>query len=164
MENVEGRYDGQPAIAGGGLHIDLLERSGVKNFSVGDAIERYAACKAQGAFAGARVQGAKHREEHFFEASLESGREVAMPLLDGLLGTAHGAESRGHGLRKQTPQFGGFPGVAPGQLRAGAMMREEFKAEAKAAALILVLQDGAESVEIGLPAVSRQAHHFVFIA
>ena len=43
-------------------------------------------------------------------------------------------------------------------------MREEFEAEAEAAALVLVLQDGAEGVEIGRLAVSRQAHHFVFIA
>src|SRR5260370_11986855 len=97
MENVEGRYDGQPAIAGGGLHIDLLERSGVKNFSVGDAIERYAACKAQGAFAGARVQGAKHREEHFFEASLENRPQAAIPLLHRLPRTPPRPESPPHG-------------------------------------------------------------------
>src|SRR5207245_10632420 len=106
MENVERRSDGQPAIAGGGLHVDLFEGSGVKNFSIGDAIERYAACKARGALARARVQGAKHREERLFEAGLKSRREVAMPLLDGLLGTARGAEARGHALRSEGRRVG----------------------------------------------------------
>ena len=39
MPDVVGGADGEAGIARGGMHVDLFERSGIEDLSVGDAVE-----------------------------------------------------------------------------------------------------------------------------
>ena len=162
MHEISGA-DREPRISRGRLHEDLLEWRLIENFPIGHAIERHAAGQAHRLLLGSGVQRAKHFEQDFFQARLQRGRAVAMHLFDRSRGIARGPQALGHVVGKHRAEFGSLIGVAPGHLRAGAMMLEILEAQAEADASVGA-DDAAELLQVGRLAVGGQAHDFVFVA
>ena len=163
MMNEIGCPDREARISSGRLHEDLFERSLIENLSVGNAIERYSSGQANGFLPGSGVQPAKHFEQDFFQARLQRGCAVAMHLLDRSRRIARRPQALGHIVGEHRAQLGSLVGIAPGHLRAGAMVFEILEPQPEADASIGA-DDAAELVEEGRLAVGAQAHHFVFIA
>ena len=162
MHEISGA-DREPRISGGGLHEDLLEWRLIKNFPIGHAIERHPAGQANGVLLGSGVQRAKHFEQDLFQPRLQRGRAVAMHLFDRSRGIARGPQAFGHVVGEHRAQLGSLIGIAPGHLRAGAMVLEILESQAEADAAVGA-DNVAELVQISRLAVSGQAHDFVFVA
>ncbi len=92
--------DREPRISRGGLHEDLFEWRLIKNFPVGDAIERHAAGQANRLLLGSRVQRSKHFEQDFFESRLQASRAVTMHLFDRRRRIARRSQAFGHISRR----------------------------------------------------------------
>ena len=135
MHEISGA-DREPRISRGGLHEDLFEWRLIKNFPIGHAIERHPAGQAHGLLLGSGVQRAKHFEQDFFQARLQRGRAVAMHLFDRSRRIARRSQAFGHIVGEHRAQLGSLVGVAPGHLRAGAMMFEIFESQAEADASV----------------------------
>jgi len=61
---VERGADGAAAVAGGRLHVELLERRLPEDAAVGDAVERDAAGERQPRQPRLRVGRPRHRQQH----------------------------------------------------------------------------------------------------
>src|SRR5450755_4872728 len=86
VPHVKGGAYGQAAVTGGGMHVDIFESGGIENFPVGDAIESYAACQADGFQAGFFGELSQHAEINLLEAGLQRGGKILVALLERLVG------------------------------------------------------------------------------
>src|ERR1700686_2153276 len=166
IPHVERRPHGEAAITGSGMNVDLLKPGGVKNFSVGDAIESHAAGETHRLHACSFGELAQHPEINFFEARLQRGSEITVALLERLIRTAYRSEVASHFGREQFSKSGGLVGFGPAHFRSGAMMGEVVEAETETvgARLFVKADDIAKSFKIIGLTVGAKAHHFVFIA
>src|ERR1700736_3739331 len=84
MMDVISRAHRQARVTCRRLYVDFFKRGRIEDFSVSHAIKRHTAGKAHRLRMCSLVQAPQHREEDFFEPSLQRGSEIAMPLLDWL--------------------------------------------------------------------------------
>ncbi len=87
------RADCDAVVAGGGLHVDLVEGGLAQEAAVHSAVQRHPPRHAQPLFAGSGVEPAHHAEHGLLENPLCRGREVHVPFLDGLAFLARRAET-----------------------------------------------------------------------
>src|ERR1700730_110430 len=132
IPDVKRRAHRQAAIPRSGMNVDLLKTGGVKNFSVGDAIDRHATSEADGLHACCFGELAQHPEVNLFEAGLKRGSEITVALLKRLIGPAHRSELASQFRREQFSESGSFVGFCPAHFRSGAMVGEVVEPEAKA--------------------------------
>src|ERR1700730_15607696 len=111
------------------MNVDLLKTGGVKNFSVGDAIESHATSEADGLKAGGFGELAQHPEINFFEAGLQRGSEITVTLFERLIRTAHRSELASQFRREQFAQSGGLVGFGPTHFGPGAVVGGVVEAE-----------------------------------
>src|ERR1700675_1042353 len=111
------------------MHVDLLKAGGIKNFTVGNAIESHPTSEEDGLHAWGVGEFAQHPEINFFEAGLQRGGEITVTLFKRLIGTAHGSEVASQFGREQFAESGGFGGFRPAHFGAGAMVDEVVEAE-----------------------------------
>ena len=162
MHEISGA-DREPRISGGGLHENLFEWRLIKNFPIGNAIERDPAGQANGLLPGSGVQRAKHFEQDLFQARLQRGRAVTMHFFDRSRGIARGPQAFGHIVGEHRAELGSLVGIAPGHLGPVRWCLKYFEAQAETDASVGA-NDVAEFIQISRLAVSGQAHDFVFIA
>src|ERR1700720_1592472 len=148
------------------MNVNLLKSGGVKNFSVGDAIEGYAASKTHGLHACSGGELAQHPEVNLFEARLERGSEITVARLERLFRTAHWPEMASQFGRKKFAERGSFVGFGPAHFGSSAVVGEVVEAEAETvdARIFVEADDVAKRCEMLGLAVGAEAHHFVFIA
>ncbi len=101
------RAHARAAVVGGRLDVEIGERGLVEDLPVHDAVEGDAAGQTQRAEPRLRVQVAQHAQHDLLEPGLERGRDVAVAVLQRLVGAAAGGSEQGlHARPPERRQLG----------------------------------------------------------
>src|SRR6185437_3444563 len=161
--NGESRADRQASITRRGLNVHPLKGRAAENFAIREAIEGYAARKAEGRLPGFSRQGDPMRFKDFLERSLHAGGQIAMPLRERFFGFSSGPEALFEVGRKKATEYGSSTGIAPRHFRPFALMTEILETEAEGKRRVRP-DDFPEFAEKFRLAIGREAHDFVFVA
>ncbi len=159
----EGRADRQARIARRRLNAHLLEGRRVENLAVGHAIESHAARQAQRLLTALLGEAVPVSNKDFLESRLHAGGEIVVALRERLAWFARRPEALLEVWREESAEHRRARRIAPGHVRALALVREIFEPEAERKRPVRP-HDAPKLLEKFRLAVSCQAHHFVFVA
>src|ERR1700722_3502074 len=163
MVHCERRPYRQSRVPCSWLNVNAFKWRPVEYLSIRKAIERNAPRQAQRFLPGFFCQGAPVRRENFFQRSLHASGYIPVPLIERFSFFTRGPQPLFQISRKEPAKYWCPICFSPTHVRALALMREIFQAQVERQRPV-GMDDEQKLLQKFRLAVSRQAHHFVFVA